>query len=53
MESLKEPLMQWLSNSGMSQEGINLTEQLGTIAFILALVWIADLICRRLFVPAS
>ena len=52
MESLKETLMQWLSNSGMSQEGINLTEQLGTIAFILALVWIADLICRRLFVPA-
>lgn len=52
MESLKETLMQWLSNSGMSQEGINLTEQLGTIAFILALVWIADLICRRLIVPA-
>lgn len=51
MNSLTKHLTLWLEQQGLSPEGINLTNQLMTIVFILILIWIADLICRRIIVP--
>ena len=52
MDSIKESFAQWLSGMGMSQGSITLTEQIAGIAFVIALAWLADLVCRRLIVPS-
>jgi len=52
MDSIKESFAQWLSSMGMSQGSITLTEQIAGIAFVIALAWLADLVCRRLIVPS-
>lgn len=52
MDSIKESFAQWLSGMGMNQGSITLTEQIAGIAFVIALAWLADLVCRRLIVPS-
>lgn len=52
MDSIKESFAKWLSGMGMSQGSITLTEQIAGIAFVIALAWLADLVCRRLIVPS-
>lgn len=52
MDSIKESFAQWLSDMGMSQGSITLTEQIAGIAFVIALAWLADLVCRQLIVPS-
>ncbi|MBR3758149.1 MAG: mechanosensitive ion channel [Bacteroidaceae bacterium] len=52
MDSIKESFAQWLSSMGMNQGSITLTEQIAGIAFVIALAWLADLVCRRLIVPS-
>ena len=52
MDSIKESFAQWLSGMGMSQGSITLTEQIAGIAFVIALAWLADLVCRRLIAPS-
>lgn len=52
MDSIKESFAQWLSGMGMSQGSITLTEQIAGIAFVIALAWLADFVCRQLIVPS-
>ena len=52
MDPIKESFAQWLSSMGMNQGSITLTEQIAGIAFVIALAWLADLVCRRLIVPS-
>ena len=52
MDPIKESFAQWLSGMGMNQGSITLTEQIAGIAFVIALAWLADLVCRRLIVPS-